>query len=387
MTRPKTNPRNDRVKRDYLIWLKDAKQRSDATVDQARHAIDRLETYTGYKDFGTFNKEQARAFKQDLMGTKAQRSGKPLSISTIYHTLQAIKEFLAWLHGRKEYRNRIIPANIDYLSLTLGQERQAHATNPKKYATLDEYRKALFAMPTGTEIERRDQALIALLLLTCMRDAAVVTLKLKHIDITRQRVFQDPRQVKTKFSKTIETIFIPIVGEDVETIVRAWVNFLAIKKGFGPDDPLFPKTVNGQDEHHNFAPVGLSREHWASATPVRQLFRTAFERVGLPYVNPHSIRNTLTHLAYQLRLDGEQLKALSQNIGHDSPLTTLTNYGPLPIERQAELIRNLGQKPSTVASDEAMADKIAEKLAAKLEAHRQPRTFDGRYPLLPNNRL
>lgn len=368
MNQPKNNPRNDRVKRDYLIWLKDAKQRSDATVDQARHAIDRLEAYTGYKDFGTFNKEQARAFKQALLNTKAQRSGKPISISTVYHTLQAIKEFLAWLHGRKEYRNRIIPENIDYLSLTLGQERQAHTTGPKKYATLEEYRKALFSMPTGTEIERRDQALVALLLLTCMRDAAVVTLKLKHIDIQRKRVFQDPRQVKTKFSKTIETIFIPMVGDDVEAIVRDWIQFLINEKGSGPDDPLFPKTLNGQDEHYNFVPKGLTREHWTNATPVRKIFRTAFERVELPYVNPHSIRNTLTHLAYQHKLDGEQLKALSQNIGHDSPLTTLNSYGPLPIERQAEIIRSLGQKqPSSTTPDDAMASQIAEKVAAILK--------------------
>lgn len=366
MNQPKTNPRNDRVKRDYLIWLKDAKQRSDATVDQARHAIDRLENYTGYKDFGTFNKEQARAFKQSLLNTTAKRSGKPISISTIYHILQAIKEFLAWLHGRQEYRNRIILANIDYLSLTLGQERQAHVTGPKRYATLDEYRKALFAMPTATDIERRDQAIVAMLLLTCMRDAAVVTLKLKHIDIAHKSVFQDPRQVKTKFSKTIETIFIPIVGDDVEAIVRNWVELLITEKGFAPDDPLFPKTINGQDENYNFIPVGLSREHWTNATPVRKIFRTKFERVGLPYFNPHSIRNTLTHLAYQLKLNGEQLKALSQNIGHDSPLTTLNSYGKLPIERQSEIIRSLGQKPTGVAPDDAMAAMIAEKVAAKL---------------------
>ena len=28
MNSTKTNPRNDRVKRDYLVWLKEAKQRS-----------------------------------------------------------------------------------------------------------------------------------------------------------------------------------------------------------------------------------------------------------------------------------------------------------------------------------------------------------------------
>lgn len=367
MNTPKSNRLNDRVKRDYLIWLKDAKQRSDSTVDQARHAIDRLETYTGYKDFGTFNKDQARAFKQALLSTKAQRTGKPISIATVYHTLQAIKEFLAWLHGRREYRNRIIPENIDYLSLTQGQERQAHASGPKKYAILEEYRKALFAMPTGTEIERRDQALMALLLLTCMRDAAVVSLKLKDIDIARKHVFQDPRHVKTKKSKTIETIFIPMVGDDVEGIVRDWVRFLTAEKGFSPDDPLFPKTVNGQDEHHNFVPESLGHKHWANATPVRKIFREAFERVGLPYVNPHSIRNTLMHLAYRLKLDGEQLKALSQNIGHDSVLTTLNSYGPLTIERQAEIIRNLGQKRPSAAPDDDMMDRIADKVLAKLK--------------------
>ena len=52
-----SNPKNDRAKRDYLIYLKEARQRSPATVEQVRHAIDRLEAYIGFKDFGTFNKD------------------------------------------------------------------------------------------------------------------------------------------------------------------------------------------------------------------------------------------------------------------------------------------------------------------------------------------
>ena len=129
-----------------------------------------------------------------------------------------------------------------------------------------------------------------------MRDAAVVSLKVKHIDIARRHVFQDARQVNTKFRKTIETFFYP-VGDDVETIIGQWAQHLMTDKRFTPDDPLFPKTINGHDEHRNFFPVGLGREHWSSAAPVRKIFRTAFERVGLPYVNPHTIRNTLTQLA------------------------------------------------------------------------------------------
>jgi len=365
MNQPKNNHRNDRVKRDYLIWLKEAKQRSDATVEQTRHAIDRLEAYTKFKDFATFNKEQAIGFKRTLLESKAQRTGKPISISTVHHTLQAIKEFLAWLHGQQKYRFRIKLADIAYLNLTTGEERQAHASSPKKYATLEEYRTALFAMPTETEIERRDQAIMALLMLTCMRDAAAISLKLKHINIACSLVFQDARQVKTKFRKTFETFFYP-VGEDVEAIVIKWVDFLVNEKNFTDDDPLFPKTVNGHDNNSNFVPEGLGREHWANATAVRKMFRAAFERVGLPYVKPHSVRYTLTQLAYKLGLNAEELKAWSQNMGHNSVLTTIGTYGPISRERQAEIIGGLGKKPPAITPDDSMVENIARRVAAIL---------------------
>jgi len=363
MNCPKTNPQNDRVKRDYLVWLKEAKQRSATTVEQVRHAIDRLESYTGFKDFGTFSKEQALGFKAALFATKAQRSGKPVSLATVLHTLQAIKDFLAWLHGQKEYRRRIAPVHIAYLNLTTGEERQAHTTTPKRYASLEEYHTALFAMPTGTEIEHRDQAIMALMLLTCMRDLAVVGLKLRHVSIERSHVFQDPRDIKTKFSKPIETFFYP-VGDDVVTIVNDWVRFLTAEKMFAPDDPLFPKTAVGPDAQQNFAAQGLGREHWANATPVRKIFRSAFARVGLPYVVPHSIRDTLTQLAYKLKLTAEEFKAWSQNMGHDKPLTTLNSYGHVSIERQGEIIAGLGRRQPSATPDDAMADKIAERVAA-----------------------
>ena len=137
------------------------------------------------------------------------------------HTRLEIRrsEFLAWLHGRPGYCRRIDPSHISYLNLTTNDERVARATSPKSYATVEQYRAALLAMPTGNEVERRDQALLALLLLTAMRDTAVVGLKLKHISVERSHVFQDPREIKTKFRKAIETTFLP-VGEDITAIVR-----------------------------------------------------------------------------------------------------------------------------------------------------------------------
>jgi len=358
----RSNPKNDRVKRDYLVHLKEARQRSAATVDQVRHAIDRLEPYTGFKDFATFNKEQALGFKRALLASKAQRSGKPISTATAHHVLQAIKEFLAWLHGRPGYRRRIDPTHIAYLNLTTKDERIARVTLPKSYASLEQYRATLFAMPAGTDVERRDQAVMALLLLTGMRDAAAVSLKLKHISIERRHVFQDPREVNTKFSKAIETFFFP-VGEDVVAIVNDWVRYLTAEKLFSPNDPLFPKTLVRPDGQRAFAVQGLSREHWADAAPVRAIFKAAFARVELPYFKPHTVRDTLTQVAYKHGLSPEGVKAWSQNLGHSNVLTTLQGYGHVSIERQAEILGQLprfGETPSKSDMATDIAAKVAE---------------------------
>jgi integrase/recombinase XerD len=360
----RNNPKNDRVKREYLIYLKEARQRSPATVEQVRHAIDRLEAYNGFKDFGTFNKEQARGFKRALLGSRAKRSGKPLSTATAHHILQALKEFLAWLHCQPGYRRHINLPHIAYLNLTAKDERIAHVAAPKSYASLEQYRAALFAMPNSTEVERRDQALMALLLLTGMRDAAVISLKLKHVSAERGYVFQDPREVRTKFSKPIETFFYSVVGDDVTQIFKNWTQYLTKEKYFGPSDPVFPKTVMRPNEQHNFVIGGLSREHWADTAAVRAIFKAAFARVELPYFKPHSVRHTLTQLAYKLELGPEQLKAWSQNMGHDSVLTTIGSYGYVSVERQQELLNALG-KPSLAASD--FSTEVAEKVVALLK--------------------
>ncbi|MBM3602185.1 MAG: hypothetical protein FJX22_00160 [Alphaproteobacteria bacterium] len=142
------------------------------------------------------------------------------------------------------------------------------------------------------------------------------------------------------------------------------MTYLTRDKLFGGEDPLFPKTLNGQDENKNFVAVGLSHEHWADAATVRTIFRAAYRREDLPYFPPHSVRNTLTQLAYKLNLTPEQLKAWSQNIGHDQPLTTLTSYGHVSTERQGEIIGGLGQAATQPATDSHdMAEKITEILA------------------------
>jgi integrase len=146
----------------------------------------------------------------------------------------------------------------------------------------------LDAMPTRNEIEQRDRALVAFALLSGARDMAIVSFKLKHVDIERELIEQDAREVRTKRAKTFTTWFFP-VGDDIRKILVDWVAFLRHQKGFGPDDPLFPKTKVAQGDDLEFRASGLDRAHWANASPVRSIFREACALAGLPYFNPHSL--------------------------------------------------------------------------------------------------
>ena len=46
----------------------------------------------------------------------------------------------------------------------------------------------------------------------------------------------------------------------------------------------------------------------------------------------------LMQIAYQRKLTPAQLKAWSQNLGHESLLTSLTSYETIPLEEQGRLI-------------------------------------------------
>lgn len=367
MSNAQNNPKNDRLKRDYLVWLREAKQRSPATVDQVRHAIDRYEAYIRFKGFDTFNRDQAMGFKHFLLETDAQRSGKPMSLSTVHHILQANKDFLAWLHNRPGFRRAIALHDIAYLNLSKGEERQASTSKPKDYPSVDEFRRAIVAMPEASEMDRRDRAVMALLLLSGMRDAALIGLKLRDVDLSCRYIFQDPRHANTKFRKPIHTFLLPI-GDDVSSVFGEWLGFLQGRKQYGPDDPVFPKTQVGLGQDQAFAALGLGREHWADAGPIRRIFREAFARIGLSFSKPHTVRNTLVQFAYQQRFTAEQMKALSQNLGHESPMTTFGSYGPLTRERQGEVIAGVGRQAGRVDISQLTPAELARALSAKLEA-------------------
>jgi len=106
----------------------------------------------------------------------------------------------------------------------------------------------------------------------------------------------------------------------------------------------------------------------ACAAPVRAIFREAFAAAGLPYFNPHSLRNTLVRLGEERCQTPEQFKAWNQNLGHEGALTTLYSYGEVSGKRQGEIIQGLSKPRETAAVDEEV---LADAVARKLEERRQ----------------
>jgi integrase len=72
---------------------------------------------------------------------------------------------------------------------------------------LEQIRRVTFAMPIEPDIEKRNRALIAFIMLTGARVDAAASIRLKHVNLNEGKVFQDAKQIRTKYSKSSRTTF------------------------------------------------------------------------------------------------------------------------------------------------------------------------------------
>jgi len=357
------NPQNERIKRKYFAYLKEAKRNSEETVDAVAKALNRFEVDTKFRDFKAFHYEQAIAFKKHLAEQRAQQSGEKLSKATLHATLAHLKRFFQWLAWQPGYRSRFQYSDAEYFNMSSNDSRIATAKREQKCPTLEQVKHVIATMPMDSEIDRRNRALIAFTLLTGARDSAIASMKLKHVDLVEACVYQDAREVRTKFSKTFPTYFFQ-VGDEIRQIVEDWVKYLREELLWGNDDPLFPATQVKAGVSRQFEAVGLAKKHWSNATPIRTIFKAAFQNANLPYFNPHSFRNTLVRLGEDICTSPEHFKAWSQNLGHEDVLTTFRSYGEVSARRQGELIKAMGtNKPSSSMTDVA---ELAKALAREM---------------------
>ncbi len=321
----------------YQQHMKEALGLNARTIDaRLRHVHRFLEQY-GCQNLAHLRSDDLISYKKTLLEADPSRSASYPAVigtpapATLVRTLHNLKAFLEWLRGQKGYRT--LPSDLPaYCSPPRKLTAIASAAGDKHVPTAEDIRQILAAIPASTIQQRRDRAVIAFLLLTGIRDGVLITLRLKHVDLQRRLVIQDPQEVATKFSKSMRTAWFP-VGEDIADIVIDWVQERRYSGADG-DAPLFPRlSAVGFS-----APGHTSRQFWKTADPVRTIIRKATEAAGLPYFRPHAVRSTLGLMFQERAWSIEELKALSQNLGHEDLGTTLQYYGKIDQARQQELI-------------------------------------------------
>lgn len=337
----KFNAENERIKREYLIYLREAKGQDDSTLDKVAAALLGFEEAITFKSFKAFRREWATKYKTYMKRRKNARTGKPLGITTRDASLRLVKAFVEWLSTQAGYRTRITYSDAAYFNNNAREARAAHAQRPVAYPSVEQCDHAFRQMPESDVFERRDKAVFALLMLTSARDGAVASLRLGHIDLVERILYQDGREVKTKNGKYIESSFLPM-DPMYRSCLENWVTYLHEDLMYGPADALFPKAEMGI-KVGKFAVIGLSREPYSNGQKINQIFKSAFLRAGMRPFSAHTLRKTHAMLMDKICETHEQRKAFSMNMGHEHLATTVSAYIHVPQERQREIIRNLGE--------------------------------------------
>lgn len=214
--------------------------------------------------------------------------------------------------------------------------------------SIKQAKHALATMPLTTPRQLRDKAVFALLCLTGVRAGALITLRVKHVNLDEKSVTQNPREVATKFGKSIDTFFAQGFPE-AEAALAVWMAYLDDDALYGPDDPLFPATAIAPQSNTGFSAEGFARRSWKSTEPVRKIVNEAFAAANLDAFGPHAFRHMLARHAAKTCVSVAELVATSQNLGHTDVLTTLRSYGQISRERQRALIT--GESEDDVLED------------------------------------
>jgi integrase len=333
------NAQNLILRYDYRIHLQEAQGADVKTVDAVMRAIAEFEAFVDDKDFAKLTTEEVIGFKRHIASRQRRQGDSTLSLSSVLHILHHLKGFFTWLRTREGYR-RMDPDVPAFFSPPRRDEMSARSPMPRLGPSLQTVEQIILRMLRNTPAERRNRAAIALILVTGVRDGALVSLRRKHLQFERRQLIQDGREVSTKFGRSHVTWFFPI-SELAETALSEWVTEIDAL-GFAGNDPLFPREVD--QIRHQGRGGEITRVPWASAAPLRASLREACANAGVPYFFPHAIRKTIAVIGEQRALTPIELKAWSQNLGHRSVRTTLDNYGTLRDDQVAETIQAVGRR-------------------------------------------
>lgn len=329
---PLYNASNERLKHRYLDYAREVKGVSDKSLATIAANLLRCERLLGFPDFGDFDDEMAKKLKSCLREQN-------LSIYTATATLSHMQQYMYWLHDQKGYRRKILLTNIAYLNVSQREKNILGTKKLVRYPDTDMLVETIISMPTKTPKQLRDQAMMALLGLTGVRDGVISSLCLKHIDVNRRLLLLDDPILPVKGGHGHVTAFIPLASSLI-TILQKYVDMLRRDYRFIAADPLFPK-LKTHKKNGCFSEGDYSKEPMKDAQIIARVCKQAFmETVGESF-SPHKIRHTLMAHCKSLAASPMEIKALSQNLGHKTTMHTMETYGQIDPVQQIEVVQTI----------------------------------------------
>ncbi len=117
------NPANERLKRRYFHYLKNADGLADVTINQARLAITDYERFTDWRDFKTLRERDAICYREALLSGSSKRAAQLSSRATVNTKLTQVEKFFRWLSGQDGFRKAIVKDAFECFGLSRRDKR------------------------------------------------------------------------------------------------------------------------------------------------------------------------------------------------------------------------------------------------------------------------
>ncbi len=330
---------NEVMKKRYSEFLRCAKQLSPLTVQCKLKSLYRFDDFCKNSEYKAFNKQMAKGFQDHLHKLSTKKEG--ISASTTYQSLKDVQEFLFWLSDKSGYKSKLHVEDIQYLNPSRALTQMMNNRLPRAYpANLTYLKRLVLSIKGQGELELRDRAIIAVLIMTGIRAESLATLSVDCVDMDRWIIDQNPaRGVRTKFRKRIYTVILKIDGLFMEAL-EDWFNFLK-KQNVASDTPLFPKShLSHEQGSFSFINNKVS-SNFMRGSQISQILKHRCKAAGEKYYSAHSIRHLHERILEKASPKAEQIKAVSQNMGHTHLATTLFSYGYIPETDRINILRGL----------------------------------------------
>jgi len=320
------NRRNWKHTREYLDYCAVVRQCKSNTCELYRCALDCLFEWATSTAFGkaVYLRPTFPAYLDSL----------GFSLNYTHKTLAVARAFFSWATGC--YEKDYAEIRPDFIASLVLRRRQTEVQDRALFTVQEVI--ALVKAPAMTLIEQRDRAAAAFLFLSGMRDAAFCSLPICAVDfsVSPPRVRQWPSLGgRTKFGKAANTMLLlePAMLLDV---AREWDSY--IRELLPECAPWFPLI---ELDGLTFAEDQTPGEHRSFARRLQDLCA----RARVEPKSPHKLRNG--HIVHALKLcrDMADLKAVSQNVMHESVKTTEVIYGRLGEDDIAHRLSQLGTQP------------------------------------------